>query len=629
MALFKTEWLRISKVAWTAAGLHCVLLVFLVNFGLIFSTTIGFKISLVSLYGFVGLLFAVLQIKLYKEESQWIFLLNRPISEKQVFTTLLLAAVMFLAISIVLPFAVITWVLDRYSAQLVDWRHYAQLWYLFMVSLSCYLAGCFLTLSRSKWFAMVLILPVLTVMNLNQGGQVLGLQLLVVILLLLMVLVVFKINLHRQLSGKGLGVIMALVMQWCVFMAVSSVVDVVQLSQIEIEYLTRENHKPEAGNFPQKFRPTTYLDSKEKVLSGLSALDPPTLKKYQQQLSLHEAFRIRKRVWFHPTEQQIQLMDERALVLSDEEGNLWTFSHDEMLFIGHNNKSLAFLGYLGADKSSLLISDFSHKERFNAVPWIAGQQLIVRNELYRLNPETQRLEKVFSAQPDEYLLNVLQQQGGINTIITNQNLYIFDAIETQKKQFPLTAVVSMPLPGDYNNLWDIHVVETKAGFLLSFLYGKDPRKDVYQAEQLTYEFNLEGQVQLLAKRPLQHDEGEILRFVDYLISPLWKVVTDRLPPLPGRDRYLAERPQVLALPLHVLLTLIGLAALYFGLSYHWARQRHLSNKQKWIWSLTNVITGLPGLISFLLIHEKQDSLKLATSEGRLKPHSQPMEVKHV
>lgn len=604
--LFKSEWARIKRLALLAALIHAIVLLFMLNFGLLFSHSVGFNITWVLMYGGAALLFAVLQLRLYKEAGQWVYLLNRPLSAKRVFLALLLAAVTLFTVSLLLPLLVVTWGMDRYSNTQIDWRHYLQLFYLLGVAISFYLAGVLLTLTRSKWYGLLLILPILPLMSINLGGQVFVLLAVVLLTLLLMVLLFFRINLHRQPQGAP-WLVLAVVVQWCVFMALSASLDVVQLTVAEMAYLHEADNEQPTHAAANQFRQVTYLDAKQKIINGLS--DASQFDPYQQQLELNEAFRIRKRVWFHPDRQQIPLMDERPLLLDAEDSEIqWVFSHDDMLFVGQYKDDLQAAGYLGPNKRSEQLVDFSTQDRFQAVPWIAGQQFIVGHQLFRYEPVTATVNTLFTAAADEYLLNVLQRQGDINSLITNRQLYLFDAIETQKQQWPLQAFLVMPLPGDYNNLWDISVMQLKDHFLLSFLYGKDPRKVAYPAAQLTYRFGFNGDYQAVASRGLQHDEGPIMRYADFILAPVWAWVADRWPPLPARDRYLSERPWPSQIPMVVLGLWAVLAMIICWLGWRIARRRQLSGPQSWLWLISLLFTGIPGLVALLLLSEQADVL---------------------
>ncbi len=606
-ALFKNEWLRIYKLAWILAAINLMLLLVMVNLGLIFSTVIGFKISVIVLYGFVGFLLAVIQIKLYKVPGNWIYFLHRPLSEQQVFLALFAAATLFLIIGLVLPYALITVSLEYFSQQIIDWRHYHQLLYVLGVAITCYLTGCFIMLSSSRWVVVVVIFPILMVMSLNLGGHVFVLQAWAIVLLLPMVFMVFKINLYQTPTDKALMIIVALVIQWCGFMAVSAVVNLAELTAAEISLSSSQKINLEIGVYPEDFRQIAALDSEQKILASLSGLKNQAFKNYQVSMSLGEAFRIRKRVWFHPTEQQIQMMDERALVLQDlDSKQRWTFSHDHMLFVGIDTETLEPIGFMGPQFTSEDLTAFNNKTRFGAIPWINGKQFIAGNQLYKFEPDLKSVVKTFSAQPEELLLNTPQQQGAITTLISNQKLYVFDSIAVQKKGLVLVPMTEIDLPGDYNNLWDISVMEIKDKFLLSFLYGKDPRQHIYTAEQLTYELSTADQIQLIAKRTLKHNTSDFMRHIDYLISPVWAVFNDRIPVLPGRDRYLPERPWLTALPKKIVLFLVVFSLVYFSITYFWSSQRRLSNGQRLFWSMTNALTGLPGMISFLLLYTQVD-----------------------
>lgn len=626
--LFKIEWQRVRLLTGWATALHMILLLLLVNLGQLFGHSVGLKISLATLYGAFGLLFAVLQIKLYKTDGQWIYLLNRPLSRQRVFLNLLGAALLCFTVVLVLPWLLITIAMDHWAAVTVDGRYYLQLLYFFGLSVSSYLVGYFLVLSQSRWSAVVLILPILTLMSINLGGRVFILQAMVIGLLLPMVLAVFKINIQQPPQGHTRVWVLALVIQWCAFMFFQALISLVYLSVEEFQQPISLNTHEQPITHPHVFSQVAYLDSKDKIMAGLSDLPADSFEDWRINTTLNEAFRIRKRVWFHPSRHQLQLMDERPLQLNDERNKIqWQFSHDAMLFIGHHVETLSEVGYLGPAKVASSASEFSSAERFKSVPWITGHQFIVDNQLFQYDPVTLSIHLVFTAPLNEYLLNGMRRQGSISSLVSTQQLHIFDEVDWDQANFPLQPVLSLPLPDDYNNLWDITVMETRDQFLLSMLYGKDPRKDVYSAFQHTLAFDFSGNFETIAVRPLPHNGGIIINHLDYAVSPLWTVVTDRWPALPARDRYLQERPWPAHLPITVWLMVGVMALVGFFITFRWARKRSLSPGQTWLWSLTNMITGLPGLISFKVVHHSHGK---HTIHADLKSHDQPSEVlRHV
>lgn len=598
------EWQRVKKAAFLAFLTHTMMLALFINFGLFTSDAIGFKISLTLFYGAVGYLFGVTQLKKHTEASQWTYLVNRPIGAKKIYLALCLTAFVFFALVVVLPFFLATLVSDVWQKTIIDLRHYHLLAYLFGVTASFYLAACFAVLIKKKSAHLLLLITILPIISINMGGSVYWLLSGVLTWISLMVFAAVKVDLNELPTNKIFLISTAAAYQYVIYFMVISVAFLSSELYLDIEYRNSKGQTTEVLD-ADDYRSLIFLDPKETTITGLYTADDQYADLIAE-IELNKTFRIRKRIWFHPEKQQLPFMDENKPVITDTENNIvWHFSHNLMLFIGKDVTSKKLAGYLGPNGVYQQIEEAFQAGVFSRVPWVSRQQLVVKNRVFEYQSSQQNLQLLFTAGEEEYLLNGLQSHGAVQSVITNQHVYFFNSIDYQTDALPLQAQIVMPLPDDYNNLWDAQITEVGDKFILAFTYGKSFRRDVYDAKQLSYEFTLGGEIKPLNQRSLTHKPAYLVADLEYMLSPAWKLALDYFPAHPSRDRYLAERRQVSQLPQNTYMKILLMAALYTLTTFFLTRKRTLPPSRKWAWTAFNGVLGLPGLISFLLLNPKK------------------------
>jgi hypothetical protein len=287
-----------------------------------------------------------------------------------------------------------------------------------------------------------------------------------------------------------------------------------------------------------------------------------------------------------------------------------------MVFVGKDAISQNITGYLGTNNLFVNSEEIKKTQVFESVPWIRNDQVVLHHQVYQYQNTNQAFRLLYSVDEGEVLMNGLQNQGSVKSVITSKNLYIFNSIDYDNDVVPLKALLKIPLPGDYNNLWDAQISEVDDGFIISFLYGKSNRHDIYLADQLTYKFDLSGQVKLMNKRNLIQNPPMLIKDLEYFISPAWKLALDYFPLHPSRDRYLDQRPQVKTLSQGTLKVLIVLAIIYASMTVYLSKNRNITTKNKVMWAILNSILGLPGIISFVFLNQQNNHI----SEVQLSLH---------
>ena len=613
LKLITCEWLRIKKAVVIALSVHVIVLALLIKFGLFNSDAIGFKMSLVLIYGGCGYLFGFTQLKKHTALNQWTYLINRPIDVKHIYLALLITALFGFIIVIILPFFTATFVLDYWLIEIIDQRHYQQLVYILGIVVCFYLVACFTVLVKNKAAHLLLMLAILPVISLNMGGHVYWLLTGVVFWIFVMVISSVKVNLNGSLDSLTSQITTVIAYQYVLYFFIFSLFVMVNELTLDIDYRHQDSSNKKLNS--SRYLDIAFFNPEDALITSLHTQDQKHADLIEE-IKLNKTTRIRKRVWFHPNIQQLPFMDENKAVIEDAENNIsWQFSHDLMLFVGKNTVNKKIVGYLGPKNTFTKLEETKPVELFPAVPWVQYNQIVVKNKVYEYQSNLQSFRLLFTASDGEYLLNGLQNLGSVHAVISTKRLYLFDSIDYHNNELPLQTQIMMPLLGDYNNLWDIQITEVVDRFILSFLYGKSSRHNIYKAQQLSYEFTLMGEVKLLNQRVLQQSPPLLIKDMDYMISPAWKLALDYFPTHPSRDRYLSQRPQVDRLAKSTYMSLLLLAILYAVMTLTLAKQRAVSGLRKWIWVIFNTVLGLPGIFSFMLLNPKKMPLINQRSVG--------------
>jgi hypothetical protein len=615
--LFKCEWLRINKIIAISTLIHFLILGLLVNFGLFSSDAVGFKMTLILFYSGCGFLLGITQLNKYTKPAQWTYYINRPISPKTIYLALLLAALTAIIVAIIFPFYIVTVLLDLLDKEIIDQRHYYQLAYILGVTLSFYLLACYTKFSRKKSSFLLFMLVLLPIISINMGGSVYWLIFGIIIVLFIMVKAIIKVNLNVESKGIIYQSITALAYQYSLYFILTSALFLVSEVVLDIEYRSKDKLVEQSYN-SSRYRDIIYYNKEDSLITALHTQN----NKHQElieEIKSSQTERVRKRIWFHPTRQQLPFMDENKTLINDSDNQIiWQFSHDLMLFIGKETASKKNVGYLGPDQLYRDLDSLNNSQVFTSIPWvswISKNQIVVKNRIYQYQ-NSQQFQLLFTAKEDEYILNILQSQGSVKTIITNKNLYIFDSIDYDNDRFPLQEKLTIALPDDYNNLWDIQISEVFDRFIIAFLYGKSTRHDVYNAQQQVYEFTFSGELNLLNKRELEQSPTMLIKDLDYFISSAWKLALDYFPTHPSRDRYLQHRPQMNRLSQSTVTTLILLAIFYAGFTYLVSRVRNLNSRTTWTWVLINTVAGLPGILSLVLLNPKLSTVEVKSFQTK-------------
>ena len=506
ISLITSEWERVRWFAFFAIVVHAVVLAILANYGLLFANNLGLNVALTSMYGCAAAFFGVQQMRNYSQGGSWVFLINRPMRPSLIAISLSISASMFFFVLIV-PWMIATLSLAAFSTKVIEFRHFLLLPYLHGIATSFYLAGATISLSRRALVGALLWLPLLSIISLHVGGNVLALLAAIAGLMLVLVLFFFKPAIGSRPQGVRQVCLIAAAIQLSCFLAFTAIT---QTARQIIEQNFAMETRPDVNSDQLAFRvatsyqQTVRLDGQAKIVAGLSGLPENQFETISRTVRASEVYQIKKAVSFLPLRQQIPFVFDRGLTLVDDDHEVvWEFSHSAMQFIGHRQGTRKYVGRMGPDGTATPEEEPLNAGRFSFVPWIAGMQLACGRNLYRYNGKNQTIELQFELAEGQSFQSPLMPKGSLYSILSERELYLFDGIEIKKDVFPICAMARIELPDDYNNLRDVSLVELRDDYLVSFLSGKDERVRAYGAAQITYRVSRDGNVTLLNRRELE------------------------------------------------------------------------------------------------------------------------------
>ena len=104
--------------------------------------------TILSLFG--GFAFGVIQMVLNTRKNHWTFLLQRPLSSKEIYLSITAASTLHIFIAFPFVWLGVVAGFDHFTNAVVDMRHYYMAPYLMMYSIATYLIGNLVVLSASR-----------------------------------------------------------------------------------------------------------------------------------------------------------------------------------------------------------------------------------------------------------------------------------------------------------------------------------------------------------------------------------------------------------------------------------------------------------------------------------------------
>ena len=624
--LMKSELLRFRGLALGFALAHLLLLRVVSMFTDLYLPSMAKLMPGVVLYSLCGLILGIYQYGSYRSINRWTYLIHRPLQPWRIFLALSGAGALLLFLVIGMPWVLVTALVDGLAGQWVDLRHYWMGAFLFGTSLSFYLAGAYITLSKAKAALVALGLPVFFLTWHAVGLWIFVPQLAVVLALAALALSVFKPDLSTPVRKPAAVAVNAVALQLVFLMAVTALSGT--LFQVGLITSLHGVKGFSVHDWSSYFPEGTYgyvdysTGQPEKVLAhGLALLDSEHGEFLKRQLALTETASVPLHAKRYPAPVRHQLLHaDRNLVLVDEEHEeVWTFRHDRMLFEGRSTTSGASAGWLGVRGPGEAENTVAETERFERVPLVLGNRwLLTERRLYQFDPKTREVRERFVLPEGERVLSTWSDHGSFTTLVSDRALYLLEAEDSEDELSRLVAEAVVPLPDDGRYLQGVEVAELLDGYLFSFLYGQFDNAGYVDSRQVVVELGSEGRMETLAERPLVAGLPALYRYRAFVASPvvesfrdlLWSGIAPRRWSRVGFSEIATRR-----VPGSVLWAALAVALLSAILTAWVARRRRLTPRQRWGWTVGSFLTGVPGLLSFLFLTPKREQLPRSAPVG--------------
>jgi hypothetical protein len=595
LELYFSELRRFRKAASIQGFASLLILVALEQVADLPSESSWTHVVMLTLYMLSGLCLALYQFGTYRQPNRWIWLLHRPIHRAHVLAALVLAAVTLVLLAVALPLFIVLASQAHFTSRVIDGRHYAGAVFLALSTLSAWLAGGYVMLNRSRWAFAILVLPLVLTLRMATAATVLGLGVACCTLLLFLLYTVFRPSRH---IGERVDAVVAnaLPLQICAYLAlVWGGSMLFQLGQMLAGvYPLASDHVPRGGH-TEAVR--SYPD--EVIQLGLATSADPRAVAWRAGLDRDNS------VYVGPNVRQYAVHDlvtNEGRVMFNDDVNLWTFSHDHMMYRGVNRRTRIDKGWLGAgdggaapfDAQPTVVRD-NHKTTY----------LVNAHDLHMLNAAYGTLRRVLRVDAPEQLAGGVAMLGDQTLVLTNRRLVL---LASKGARDAIMAEDRLPLP--FGDLERVDAAGTADGTLVSFVYGYRQTDGVADAPQVVYLVDHAGHVQQVARRELTHDFPLLFEHKDWWVSPaLYALVS--LPDAlidngtiadDGASRFAQlTRPR----PRAVWSAALTACLLSVACAAWWMRRVRATPRTRLAWCVACLVLGVPGLLSLMVLRPRE------------------------
>jgi hypothetical protein len=562
--------------------------------------------------------FGVFQISLYRRDNDWLYLLHRPLSSQQVFLALILAGCCVALVITLVPLLLIVLVMDANPLFGIESRHYRALPYALLTALCSYFCGCFALLSSNRLGFFALSMTTALVM-INIGGALWSAALLLALWGFLLARVAFKPDLSRPPRNIGTLLLTELPIQYgCLWLIVLTAT----LFQGGSNYISGKD--PARNPPPGTDYYVRALPPKEVMQLALDHSSHADAEFLRQQVALGAAENIGGPSFnSYPKRHQMPRLDE-ALVLNDVERNVtWHFSHDSMLFEGHESNTAAFMGWLGPDGFQDAASS-PPAARFTSVPWTSANEYILGDhDIYQIAWDAGELHHRYHNTDGNRFNNSLMISEDTASLFADHALYLFSSAELRDATVALRPRAVLPLPAIRDaDLRRVAILPLVDGYLVSALLdltSYNIAQDfalIGRAHLQLFRLRQDHHPELLSDTPLPTFLGDVFRYRELVLAPGMRLFTDLMWGL--RNHKSAEMMLPLLyvqFPLRVWLATAFVMLSSAGITAALLRRSALPLRIRLFWIVANGITGYAGLLSFFFGYywKRQDELMIPPS----------------
>jgi len=584
--LFKAELGRFFKAGLLYGVLHLLLLAFMTRLvDLLQQPLLVYRVAAL-VFAFTGLLLAAYQMSQHRKPGAWVYLLHRPLHPARIAMALAGAAAVLLFVAIALPLLLDIGGVALFSARIVDTRHWLLPLCAWAIAFGVYLCGACAMLAPRRGMALLLCLPLLSLAAPASGGGALAVQLLVVLLAAGLLLTLFHPDLTSLPRAAAARVAIVLVMQVGLSFALYWVLTL----GVEFGLMALGRHPlngiPPAGGYAEAER----ADSAALLRAGLGNDARFALLREQAGVAEQAAWGPGAADYPHYG----QLTSPMPLEFDDATRHLrWSFSHDRGLFHGVDLATRKDAGWLG--RRGIVQGAAAAADRFEQPPLVFDERyLVTPHRLYQFNAIDQSVHLRIALPEDEYFTAAPRKLGTRVLVLGSRRLHVYNGSEFLAGTSQVKDLHTLPLDGAIDNIGRIDAAELLDGYLVSLLHGRQSYHQDVPAWQSVFRLHEDGRVEALARREIGRDYPLLFRHLGWVVTPLWYALQYRLGWIVSGD---AE-----GLPRAAWIAIAALAVACMLITAWQARRAGLRPRERLLWILANGVTGLPGLLSFLLLY---------------------------
>ncbi len=618
--LFLAELRRFRLLAAVLAGVHLLVLLFLNRMTDMQQQPHEVERVFMLVYMAAAFALGLYQVGVYRRPSRWLWLLHRPLPHRAVCLSIVASAGVLLLVAVLLPRLMVLAGVDLLTPRLVDSHHYLMPLHAWVLACAAWLAGVCTVLSPRLVAIVVGIVPVWLMWSFAASLPLLLLELGGLAWLLAVAVSQFKPDREAPVRHPLLLVLGALPLQIGIGYAL-----VVAAIGYEFVLMFAGGHAlnmavPPAGGYTESQR----MEPSELLGALLQRSGDPRAAAWAGQLESmatpgapEEAGPVFTRLREYPVRHQAY--PRRLSQWVDEKRHIeWTFSHDDMLFHGHDTRSGQALGRWG-------VGGANDATPFPAVPLVVRQRfLLTADRFYALDLSTQTgTEVVRLPRGEGFLAPPVLEPGGEHLIVASTGGLRVHPLQQGRAGAPQ---LDLQLPGlpfaqpmytsqGHGSLSRLDLAKVDGGWLFGLTFG-----GFYNGEairQLLVHAGPDGQSQVIASRALSGDFGMLYENAAWWLSPLQYALRE-LPHLLDEGRTLP--PELLpgrpAVAVGAALLLHGLALL---LALWWLRGTTLPAGRRALWLAMVVPGGLPAALSLMLLERRTAPCPASAGQALAQP----------
>lgn len=588
--LYLSEVTRFRNAALIALGLNLLALLLLNQLCDPLQLRGEFTLAILVLYMLLSAGLGLYQFGTYRHSARWVWLLHRPLSRLRIFGAIALASATLLAIAFMLPLLLVVTV-SEITGRVVDLRHHLLPLALLLFCLIAWHAGVCIILSRSQTAFVIAALPFLLLFHPAAGPVLLLPTLLCLALLAATAFVHFKPNRLAPPAAIGALLLVALplfistyfVLLWAGAIGFQS-------AQILLGIHPLNREVPPAGGYTEAIR----ARGSALMGMGLASSTVTGAALWRREAALREPMILSPDLKRYPVSQALINQDDSGW---DDASVGWTFSHDDMRFVGRDRITGRRTGTIGPDGG------------FESPPVLrhAGADAILLatpHQLYQYERAT-GLRPLVALPAREVLTSFPVVDGTRAWLLTTRHLLRFD---TSAATGPWSLSRAVLLPRGLTDLARVDVLPLLDGTLVSFLSGRHMVDGVGAGEQVVQFADEAGHAIEVARRPLTHDFPALFEHRAWWFSPSLHALV-ALPsellsaggvadPEQRTPWYARPRPPIawVAAALNVLLAAVG--------GWWWLRGTALPFRLRTFWLGSCATVGLPALCTLAILQPR-------------------------